>query len=171
MLFNCNFSCSKDWKYFKPLNCQLLPTSWLHIHIYIYIYDLFSPLFLIIFFLPCSLCTHCSFSFLPAVPYYFLVILIPAQLAIPRHPNLLPDSLENKTNTHSLTKRDLWRRGFICLHFRITIHHWWKSEQEFTQEPEVRTKATIIEEYCLLACFTWLVQLYFLFNPGTPAQK
>ena len=52
----------------------------------------------------------------------------------------------------------LGRKGFIRLHFQITIHHWRKSGQELKQGRNLKAgaDAEAMEGCCLLTCFTWL---------------
>ena len=58
------------------------------------------------------------------------------------------------------------------LHVNIIVHYQRKSGEELKQSRNlgIRAVAEAIKGCCLLACFKWLAQPAFLWNPGPPAQ-
>lgn len=62
------------------------------------------------------------------------------------------------TVTNTVTKYNLWKRGFISSH-SFHVCHWGRSRQENSKNLEAGADAEVMEDYCLPTCFLRLLSL------------
>lgn len=79
--------------------------------------------------------------------------------------------LFNVVIKHWPKRNNFWSKKFISPYRLYIVHHWSKSEQEFKPEIWRQELKQNNGEYCLLACFSHLLNLLSHINQEPPAQR